>query len=241
MAKSVFLNLFLPMLLLRAGVRSEVIFHFENLCSETLYRASKPSIGDLEPDLPRYAYEIFNMDDHYSGSIWVRTGCSTNASNYFSCETGDCGNGIMECADLNPSLPVTLLNFIVSAPIVSYEVSLVHGQNIMVRIQPNGGTLMDGSGPCPMVECNKELSSVCPLKCLALNKAGIYVGCYSPCDAFKEPKYCCNGQGCQQDEYSLKYKGLCPSAHTYAGDPQPPTYHCKGADSYDITFCPAID
>ncbi|KAG5003063.1 hypothetical protein JHK86_027202 [Glycine max] len=221
-------------------VQSDVTFTFENLCSDTLWRASNPSIGDLEPDLPRDTYEIFNMDDHYSGSIWVRTGCSTNASNYFSCETGDCGNGIMECAGLNPSFPITQLNFVVNNPIVSYEVSLKHGQNMLVRIKPNGGTLVDGSGPCPMVDCNKELSSVCPLDLIAGNKNDQYVGCNSPCDGYKDPKYCCNGNGCQPDEISVKYKGLCPFAHTYPGDNQPPIYQCKGADSYDITFCPAL-
>lgn len=230
----------LPLFFFFSGVQSDVTFTFENLCSDTLWRASNPSIGDLEPDLPRDTYEIFNMDDHYSGSIWVRTGCSTNASNYFSCETGDCGNGIMECAGLNPSFPITQLNFVVNNPIVSYEVSLKHGQNMLVRIKPNGGTLVDGSGPCPMVDCNKELSSVCPLDLIAGNKNDQYVGCNSPCDGYKDPKYCCNGNGCQPDEISVKYKGLCPFAHTYPGDNQPPIYQCKGADSYDITFCPAL-
>ncbi|CAJ1968847.1 unnamed protein product [Sphenostylis stenocarpa] len=239
MAKIV-LTFFLPVLLLCAGVQCDVTFNFENLCTYPVWRASNPSIGDLEPQIGTDVFEIFNMDDHYSGSIWLRTACTTNASNYFSCETGDCGNGIMECADLNPAFPVTLLNFRVDNPVVSYQVSLVHGQNILVRIKPNGGTLVDGSGPCPMVDCNKELSSVCPFSLIAFNKGGQYVGCNSPCDGLKDPKYCCDGHGCQSDEISLKYKGLCPLAHTYPGDNNPPFYQCKGAESYDITFCPAL-
>ncbi|XP_027363162.1 thaumatin-like protein 1 [Abrus precatorius] len=223
-----------------SGVHCDVTFHFENMCSYSVWRGSNPSIGDEEPELGPLVYEIFNMDDHYSGSIWVRTGCSTNGSNYFSCETGDCGNGIMECAGLKPSYPVTLLNFNVNVSVVSYEVSLVHGQNVFVRIKPNGGTLVDGSGPCPMVDCNKDIGNVCPPSLISKNKGGLYVGCNSACDVLKDPKYCCNGDGCQPDEISQKYKQLCPLAHTYPGDHTPPVYRCKGADSYDVTFCPPL-
>ncbi|TKY52999.1 Thaumatin protein 1 [Spatholobus suberectus] len=109
--------------------------------------------------------------------------------------------------------------------------------NVLVRIKPNDGTLVDGSGQCPMVDCNKNLNSVCPLSLIAANKVGLYVGCNSPCDGLKDPKCCCEGRDCQPDEISLKYKGLCPFTHTYPGDNKPSVYQCKGANSYDITFC----
>ncbi|KAJ1419454.1 Thaumatin family [Sesbania bispinosa] len=192
------------------------------MCSYSVWRASSPSIGDEEPELPPDVFEMFFMDDHYSGSIWMRTKCSTNASNYFSCETGDCGSGIMECAGPKPIYPVTLLNFVVNQSVVSYEVSLVHGQNIRVRITPNGGTLVDGSGPCPVVDCTKDLANVCPPSLLALNKGGVYVGCNSACDVLKDPKYCCNNNGCQPDEYTQKFKDTCPNAHAYPADNKPP-------------------
>lgn len=219
---------------------ADVTFHFENMCSDSIWRASSPSMGDAMPELGSNIYEIFYMDDVWSGSIWARTKCSTNASNYFSCETGDCGNGDIDCNATKPTYPATLLNFNINHSIVSYELSLVHGQNVFVQIKPNGGTLVDGSGPCPVVDCHMNLFNVCPPALLALDPGGHYVGCNSACDVFKEPKYCCDGNGCQPDEYSQKFKAQCPTAHIYPGDHSPPVYQCKGADSYDITYCPAV-
>ncbi|KAK7838851.1 hypothetical protein CFP56_019027 [Quercus suber] len=48
---------------------------------------------------------------------------------------------------------MTLLNFNINQSLVSYEVNLNHGHNVVVRIEPIGGTLDNGSGPCPTVEC----------------------------------------------------------------------------------------
>ncbi|KAJ9695300.1 hypothetical protein PVL29_010672 [Vitis rotundifolia] len=196
--------------------------------------------------MPEYGPDtltIFDTPDAWSGMIWVRTQCTTNASNYFSCETGDCGTGQPECQDPPPTYPVTLLHFTIDHSLVSYEVSLNHGYNdVPVRIQPDGGTLVGGSRACPVVDCIQDLSSVCPSTLVAKNKAGWAVGCFSPCDAFKDPKYCCTGSytgpRCLPNEYSETFKQLCSLAHTYPGDKDPPFYKCNGAKAYNITFCP---
>ncbi|GLT69246.1 hypothetical protein SLA2020_414100 [Shorea laevis] len=120
------------------------------------------------------------MPDQWTGSIWARTKCSFNASYYFSCETGDCGSGIKECQYPPPALLVTLLNFEIKLPVVSYEVSLKHGHNVPVRIRPDGGSLVGGAGPCPVVDCGQ----VTTCRSMA-NKDGRYIGCYSACDEFK--------------------------------------------------------
>ncbi|RVX12003.1 hypothetical protein CK203_009396 [Vitis vinifera] len=58
---------------------------------------------------------------------------------------------------------------------------------------------------CPVVDCIQDLSNVCPSTLVAKNKAGWAVGCFSPCDAFKDPKYCCTGSytgpQCLPNEY----------------------------------------
>ena len=59
----------------------------------------------------------------------------------------------------------------------------------VVRIEPIGGTLVDGSGPCPIVDCVLAIRNVCPSNLVATNKDGQYVGCYSACDALNDPKY----------------------------------------------------
>ncbi|KDP29997.1 hypothetical protein JCGZ_18764 [Jatropha curcas] len=164
------------------------------------------------------------MDDPWSGSIWVRTKCTSNDTYYFSCETGDCGSGERDCQGPPPVYPVTLLNFNISQNAVSYELSLVHGHNIAVQIRPDGGSLVDGgSGPCPIVECIGDISNVCPASLVVKNKDGVYVGCNNPCDVLNDPNYC------RANDISTRFKQLCSSAHTYPGDNSPPIYKCSGA------------
>ena len=90
----------------------------------------------------------------------------------------------------------------------------------VVRIEPIGGTLVDGSGPWPIVDCVLAKSNVCPYNLVATNKNGQYIGCYSACDALKDPKYCCTGDyssppACQPNEYSTSFKKICNLAHTH--------------------------
>ncbi|KAF2298097.1 hypothetical protein GH714_013953 [Hevea brasiliensis] len=72
-----------------SGGNCDITFMFENNCQETLWFASSPSDGDLDPENGPDTLEIFSMPDPWSGSIWVRTKCTTNLTGYFSCETGD--------------------------------------------------------------------------------------------------------------------------------------------------------
>lgn len=75
---------------------------------------------------------------------------------------------------------------------MSYEVSLNHGFNVPIRIGPDGGTLVDGSGSsCPVVDCITDLGNVCAPELVATNKDGYYVACNSPCDALSDARFCC--------------------------------------------------
>ena len=130
------------------------------------------------------------MPDQWKGFIWGRTKRSLNASNYFSCETGDCGSNKI-CQWPEPNSPVTILNLTINQPVQtnphvvsqSNEMNLNHGHNVPVRIQPVGGSLVGGSGPCPVVDCAQDFSHVCPSNLVAKGKDGRYVGCLSACDA----------------------------------------------------------
>ncbi|KAF5473710.1 hypothetical protein F2P56_005681 [Juglans regia] len=243
--KGLNINLMIGLLLLIAGsAHSDLIFNYENRCTYPIWLAASPSIGDADPERGPGTLEIFFMPDQWTGSIWARTKCTTNDLYYFSCETGDCGSGTINCQNPPPTYPVTLLNFDIKQSVVSYEVSLNHGHNLPVRIQPVGGSLIDGAGSCPIVDCVEDVSNVCPGNLVATNKDGLYVGCYSACDELKDPKYCCTGnftgpQACQPNEYSQRFKQLCKLAHTYPGDNQPPIYKCSSATGYNITFCPS--
>ncbi|KAK8672211.1 hypothetical protein V6N13_110584 [Hibiscus sabdariffa] len=225
-------------------VLSDITFNFDNACSFPVWLSASPSIGDGDPERGPGTLEVFSMSDPWTGSIWLRTKCSYDASQVnFTCETGDCGSGSPDCQSPPPNPPVTLLNFGINQNVVSYEVSLNSGFNVPVRIQPNGGTLVEGgSGECPVVDCIKDMGDVCDPSLVAKNKDGAYVGCNSPCIALKDPKYCCTesftGPACQPNDYSKRFKQLCQLAHTYPGDTDPPIYKCSGATSYTVTFCP---
>lgn len=82
------------------------------------------------------------------------------------------GLGTKSCQYPPPTCPVTLLNFYINQSMVSYEVSLNHGHNVAIRIEPIGGTLVNGSGPCPIVYCVQDTSNVCPSNLVATNKDG---------------------------------------------------------------------
>ncbi|XP_057425756.1 thaumatin-like protein 1 [Lotus japonicus] len=219
-----------------SGVYSDVTLNLENRCKDFIWRGSSPSIWEPEPYyLTPGDHSTLTVSDPWSGTIWPRSHCRINASYYFSCATGDCRTGQLACSI--PKYPVTELIFKINDSVVSYDISLVHGQNVLVCVKPNGGTLVDGgSGPCPMVECNKELSSVCPSHLIAYGQEGQYVGCKNSCDVIDDPRYCCDGVTCIPDEYMKMNKQLCPDATTFQGDKPP--YQCKGASSYDITLCP---
>ncbi|XVE96568.1 hypothetical protein REPUB_Repub02eG0233900 [Reevesia pubescens] len=185
------------------------------ILSESVWLSASPSIGDGDPESEPGTLEIFSMSDTWTGSIWVRTKCSFEATmTNFTCETGDCGSGSMDCQFPPPKPPVTLLNFGINQNVVSYEVNLNHGFNIPVRIQPISGSLVGGSGLCPIVDCIKDLKDVCPSPLAAQNRNGVYIGRNSPFDALKDPKYCCTGGftgwACQPNAYSKTFKQLVP-------------------------------
>ncbi|KAJ8754191.1 hypothetical protein K2173_002091 [Erythroxylum novogranatense] len=228
-AKSI-LNVFLLSLAI-SGVCSDIFFRFENNCRDTLWLAASPSDGDLNAGNNPGTLESLLMPDPYNGVLWARTRCTTNATNYFSCDTGDCGTGEPICQGPPPAYPVTLLYIGINKNVVSYEVSLTHGHNVAVRIQPDGGSLVEGgSGPCPVVDCVQNIGNICPSPLVAKNKEGQYVGCNSACDVLRQ----CRGS----DYNNQRVKQLCRLAHVYPTDFDPPIYKCSGPKSINITFCP---
>ncbi|KAC0432388.1 hypothetical protein FH972_027104 [Carpinus fangiana] len=78
--------------------------------------------------------------------------------------------------------------------------NLNHGHNVPVRIEPEGGSLVDGTGPCHVVDCIGDIASVCPSPLVAKNMDGKYIECNSACDVLKDPG------ACQPNEYSKTFK-----------------------------------
>lgn len=75
----------------------------------------------------------------WKGRIWGRSRCLTNTTGSFSCLTGDCNSGEIECLGNSgkPSLTLAKFNFNNSHGLNdSYEVSAVQGYNLPLLLPP---------------------------------------------------------------------------------------------------------
>ncbi|KAF3683157.1 Thaumatin-like protein 1 [Capsicum annuum] len=189
----------------------------------------------------------------WSGRLWGRTFCSQDSSTgKFTCATGDCSSGTLECSGAGAAPPVTLAEFTLNGVggLDFYDVSLVDGYNLPMLVSPQGGTRVGGVGNCSTTGCVGDLNEACPkeLKKMMDSRSSSNsecVGCKSACEAFGDPRYCCIGSyatpdTCKPTDYSEFFKNACPKSYSYAYDDGTSTFTCSSAD-YVITFCPASD
>ncbi|XP_058010410.1 thaumatin-like protein 1 [Hevea brasiliensis] len=173
--------------------------------------------------------------------MWGRTFCSEDSTGKFSCLTGDCGSGKLECSGGGAAPPATLAEFKLDGygGMDYFDVSLVHGYNLPLLVVPQGG-----SGPnCSSTGCVLDLNGSCPSELKVTNSAGDGVACKSSCEAFRQPQYCCTGaystpDTCKPSSYSEMFKSACPHAYSHAYDDRTSTFKCTSAN-YIITFCPS--
>ncbi|RWW17736.1 hypothetical protein BHE74_00013656 [Ensete ventricosum] len=181
----------------------------------------------------------------WSGRFWGRTLCVADASGKFSCGTGDCGSGAVECSGSGAAPPATLAEFTLdgSGGMDFYDVSLVDGYNLPMLVVPQGGS----GGACSSTGCLVDLNGICPsdLKVVLSTSEGgsESVACRSACEAFGSPQYCCSGDygnpnTCTPSSYSQFFKNACPRAYSYAYDDATSTFTCASAN-YLIAFCPS--
>lgn len=188
----------------------------------------------------------------WSGRIWGRTLCGLNPeTGQFSCITGDCGSGKVECAGAGAKPPATLAEFTLNGAggLDFYDVSLVDGYNLPMLVIARGkgrraANASSASGSCSATGCLVDLNGACPgsLRVARSNQSRAAVGCRSACEAFGDPQYCCSGaystpDTCAPSPYSLFFKNTCPRSYSYAYDDKTSTYTCASGD-YTIIFCP---
>ncbi|KAJ1419449.1 Thaumatin, conserved site [Sesbania bispinosa] len=217
---------------------------FTNRCQYTVWPATLT--GDQKPQLSTTGFELgqgavnsVDLPSPWSGRFWARTGCSNN-NGRFSCATGDCASGQMECNGAGGIPPATLVEITV-APNGGqdfYDVSNVDGFNIPMSITPQGG-----SGTCKTSSCPNNINSVCPADLQVKGSDGSVISCKSACLAFNQPQYCCTGdhdkeETCPPTNYSQIFKDQCPDAYSYAYDDKKSTFTCSAGPDYAITFCP---
>ncbi|CAL4938497.1 unnamed protein product [Urochloa decumbens] len=209
-----------------------------------------------------------NAPASWSGRMWARTLCAADAATgKFTCATGDCGSGSVQCNGGGAAPPATLAEFTLdgSGGLDFFDVSLVDGYNVPMLIVPQaaasaagGGGSGNGSadsGKCMATGCLVDLNGACPadLRVMATTAsaggaagagAGGPVACRSACEAFGTPQYCCSGaygnpNTCKPSTYSQFFKTACPRAYSYAYDDSTSTFTCAAGTSYAITFCPS--
>lgn len=194
-----------------------------------------------------YATKLVVTPVNWAGKIWARTKCDSSGK----CQTGDCDNK-MECNGTLPVSSVTLVEIILNGPLELdwYDISLVNGYNIPIKILPTGGYIIstDNRYDCKVTTCEADLNKLCP-DALAVKINGTTVACKSPCEAFNTDEYCCRGvhkskEMCKINKWPINYpalfKSACPTAFSYIYDDATSIFSCRGdpKTKYDITFCP---
>ncbi|KAL6596043.1 hypothetical protein ACP70R_047407 [Stipagrostis hirtigluma subsp. patula] len=206
----------------------------------------------------------------WSGRMWARTLCATDATTgKFTCATGDCGSGSVQCSGGGAAPPATLADFTLDGPggLDFFDVSLVDGYNLPMLIVPqgaNGGAVASAGGngsadspKCMATGCLVDLNGACPADLRVVPSStgggaaaagggggGGAVACRSACEAFGTPQYCCSGaygspNTCKPSTYSQFFKNACPRAYSYAYDDSTSTFTCAAGTNYAITFCPS--
>lgn len=225
---------------------------FYNNCPFTVWPGiqGNPGKAHLENggfELGQYqAREIYAPGD-WAGRFWARTNCDGSGK----CETGDCGNKI-QCNGAGGVPPVSLAEVTLKGAggLDYYDVSLVDGYNLPIKMEPTGGYTGSGGGQydCKRAGCNADLNEKCPNE-LAVKSGDWTVACKSACAAFDTDEYCCRGahdtpETCKSQDWPVNYpeifKSACPDAYSYAYDDTTSTFTCRGnpETNYDIVFCP---
>src|SRR4051812_20007381 len=119
--------------------------------------------------------------------FWGRTGCKFDANGNGTCETADCARGLY-CNGAGGIPPATLAEFTLDAPVDFYDVSLVDGYNLPMRIIPVPGTFTLPAGAdkysCGVAGCTSDLNLTCPAELQVKNSSGQVVSCMSACMKF---------------------------------------------------------
>ncbi|KAK8572586.1 hypothetical protein V6N13_048174 [Hibiscus sabdariffa] len=208
-----------------------------------LSNAGVPTLPTTGFTLQRGETKTIAAPASWGGRFWGRTHCSQDSAGKFSCLTGDCGSGKLECSGNGAAPPATLAEFTLDGAggFDFFDVSLVDGYNAPMLVAPKGGKGQN----CSSTGCVVDLNGLCPseLRVMTSTDRRGGVACRSACDAFRQPQYCCSGayatpDTCKPSSYSRVFKTACPRAYSYAYDDKTSTFTCANAD-YTITFCPS--
>ncbi|XP_034911995.1 thaumatin-like protein 1b [Populus alba] len=222
-----------------------VTFSFKNNCPFTVWPASLSNADSPQLSLTGFALTTgasssLSTPAPWSGRFWGRTRCNTDSSGKFTCATGDCASGRIECRGAGGIPPASLAEFAVRANDGHdyYDISLVDGFNIPLSVIPQGG-----SSECRSTSCAANVNAVCDSKLAVKGSDGTVIACKSACLAFNQPQFCCTGEfstpdKCLASNYSSIFKQQCPEVYSYAYDDKSSLLNCPSGSNYVINFCP---
>jgi len=132
-----------------------------------------------------------------SGTFWPRTFCTAPDGTHLNCQTGQCTpsgvNGLLDCGvgTTSPVNPVTQFEVTSATPAMAtnfanYDVSLVAGENVEMKVTPVGGSVplpllpLQDSVACYVAGCSDNLNATCPAN-LQVKSGSTVIGCLDPC------------------------------------------------------------
>ncbi|CAN7141029.1 unnamed protein product [Brassica rapa subsp. narinosa] len=224
-----------------SGVTSKNIT-IENKCDYTVWPGFSNSFDDIGTTgfaLEKGESRVILASPFGSGAnaIWGRTLCSRNSTGKFSCATGDCGSGEIECAESGESpRNTTLAQFLLNNETVDlYRVNVVYGYNLPVLVVPQRIYYgldygLDYGKVCSRVDCDVvNLNQACPYDLMVLDAEERPIACTNPCGT----------SNCMTSSFSQSFKVPCPQATTF-DDGDNNYLACTGSTDYVITFCPSF-
>lgn len=227
-----------------AGVLSgSSILTIENKCNQTVW----PVIFSWKSNLSTTGFVLrsgetrtLHAPSSWYGLISARTLCSTNSTGYFSCATGDCESGIIECPGTYGWSVVTYVYFRIDLDgVSSYTITVEHGYNLPLVVVPS-----QPSHTCISAGCLVDLNKTCP-EDLGLFMGRKQIGCISACNKYETKEICCTNdfrskQRCERTMYSQNFEQACPHAYSYAFEDHNSTVTCPKSTDFNVTFCPSF-
>ncbi|WVZ86267.1 hypothetical protein U9M48_033076 [Paspalum notatum var. saurae] len=144
-------------------------------------KQGSPALGFTAVELRPYEYALgIPMPHEWSGRIWGRTDCSTDGNGKFTCATGDCGSGRMECGGGGRrGEPATVAVFALGGKggRDAYGISLDDGYNLPMQVSPYVFGASQGGRQCSPARCAVDLDAACPADQQVKAPGGRVVAC----------------------------------------------------------------
>ncbi|KAF7363778.1 hypothetical protein MSAN_01035600 [Mycena sanguinolenta] len=196
-----------------------------------------------------YSSQVISVPNDWIGRVWGRRNCNfTVTPGPNSCLTGGCPGGLVCTGPGTPPNTLAEFNFDSAGPNDYYDVSLIDGYDLPMRI--------DNNADCGIPSCPVDLGPDCPAAQKGpLDPTGFPVGCKSACEidiangvGANSPNCCsgtyntpstCPSSGVTNYDY---FKLNCAATYVYPFDEFSGTslFNCPTSKNaaYTITFCP---